>query len=129
MTKTLSILALMVFISCSLSYAALEDFNANMSQDDFAMLLVQELEMERLLPASAVVTDFFDLLSEMGIEPEDGWDIDGVITGDDLAHILGLSEDEAAGMSFGELVAMLLDRAADVLWARTGTRPAVSPLF
>ena len=122
-----AILLLMVsFLFVGVSHAAIEDFVDGMAQDDFAMLLVQELEIEDMLPTSAVITDYFDLLDQMGISPADGWDIDGVITAADLEHIVG---DGSAGMDFASLVQEIVDRVSDALWARTGARPAVSPIY
>lgn len=111
----------------NLVYAVETEITEGMHQDEFAMLLIEELGAEKLLPPAAVVVDYFALLKEFGIEPVDGWDTEEVITKEDLIYMLGLSDKDAQGLSFEDLLEKLMDRLADVLAIRSDVRPPVSP--
>jgi hypothetical protein len=128
--KLVVVVGLVGFILVSNSAYAVEDepkITEGMKQDEFAILLISELGAEKLLPPAAVVADYFALLEELGVEPVNGWDIEGVITREDLIYILGLADEEAQGLTFEELLERLMDRLADLLAIRSEVRPPVSP--
>jgi hypothetical protein len=103
-----------------------------MTQGEFAMWLVEEAGLQGQLPPAALQSDAMTLLSNLGIQPEGGWNADAEITTGDLAYMLGISESEAAGQSLAELAEALVDAvvtAAAQAGATSvgGTSPTISP--
>ena len=58
------------------------------SQNNLAKMLVRVLGVEGRLPAAAVVDDYFNLLTTMGVAPLDGWHADDAVTKNDLAVVM-----------------------------------------
>ncbi len=125
------VIALALFIGLFITQPAFsaEEISEGMNQGDFAMLLIKELGAEGLLPPAATINDAFALLEELGAVPVDGWDAEDDIDKNDLAEMLGLSEEEAFG-SFDDLLRKLKDRLTDILWTmgvNVQDRKTISP--
>ena len=102
------------------------------TQGEFAMWLVEAAGAEGKLPPAALAQDAIQLLSDLGIKPKDGWDADKKLTQKDLADMLGLSEKEAQGKSWADLVQELVQNVTDTIaqisaTSQAGVSPSVSP--
>lgn len=106
------------------------EITEGMSHEEFAKLLVKEVEVEGLLPAAASTNDIFKFWEENGVIPPGGWDAESMITREDLIAILGLSEEEAEDLTFDDLLKMLKKKLIALFEARQGIGPlpAVSPI-
>ena len=58
------------------------------TQNNLAKMVVRVLGVENRLPAAAVVDDYFNLLTTMGVAPLDGWHADDAVTKNDLAVVM-----------------------------------------
>jgi len=58
------------------------------TQNNLAKMLARVLAVEDRLPAAAMIDDYFNLLTTIGVAPMDGWEVDAPVTKDDLAVVL-----------------------------------------
>ena len=89
--------------------AGANDQTKEMTQGEFALLLVKEAGALRQLPAAADAQDAIDFLRKLGIVPEGGWDIDAPVTDEFLRNFLG---GEGEGLSREELLRKIQDLVA-----------------
>ncbi len=59
-----------------------------LTQNQLAKMFVRVLGIENRLPAAAVVDDYFNLLTTVGVAPLDGWHTDEAVTKNDLAVVM-----------------------------------------
>lgn len=64
----------------------------NVTQGEFAILLVREIAGERDLPIAATMTDYIKFLQYLGLEPLGGWEPDDELTTGDLVSLLKLED-------------------------------------
>ncbi len=77
-------MAALVFSIAGASTLAEECFN----QNQLAKMMVRVLGVEDRIPAAAVMDDYFNLLTTIGVAPLDGWHTDESITKNDLAVVM-----------------------------------------
>ncbi len=77
-------LAVLVVSIAGASTLAEEAFN----QNQLAKMMVRVLGIEDRVPAAAVMDDYFNLLTTIGVAPLDGWNTDEAVTKSDLAVVM-----------------------------------------
>ena len=130
-----STLALLLTGLFTYSAHALEDADIpteGITQGEFAMWLVKAAGAEGNLPPAALQDDAIKFLTKLGIQPKEGWDADKKLTKKDLQQMLGVSDKDAEGKSWAELIKQLVDfliNALNQLAAinSNNVSPSVSP--
>ncbi len=132
--RLLSVLfvAFSVFAIITTSASALDDSDIpaeGITQGEFAMWLVEAAGAEGSLPQAALQQDAINFLTNLGIEPKDGWDADKTLTKENLAEMLGLTPEQASGKSWSELIKDLVQNLINILNSMAATNAAaqVSP--
>ncbi|MCM8783443.1 MAG: hypothetical protein NC818_01495 [Candidatus Omnitrophica bacterium] len=103
-----------VFMFLTSLYAEETKFMEGVSHLDFAKLLLKEANLESLLSSSTAEEDYFKVLRELGIEPSQGWDKDGIIRLEDVVYMLGFSKEEVEGLNFNELSQQLVSLLKEI---------------
>ncbi len=135
--KSMQVLGLSVVVLALLSFAspmafALEDSDIpaeGITQGEFAMWLVEAAGAEGSLPQAALQQDAINFLTNLGIEPKDGWESDKTLTKENIAEMLGLTTEQASGKSWSELIKDAVQNLTNTLnsMATTNAAAQVSP--
>lgn len=89
--KKLLLMLLIAAVACAPALAQENGDNAatnSVTHGQLAQLMVRALGLSRFLPAVPTDGDVFRVLAQNGINPEDGWQFDGVVTKGMLARVL-----------------------------------------
>jgi len=114
--KTIVFLCGVTFLLLLVSFFVYSQINADkdgpVTQAEFADMIIRALGLEERLPVPASFSDKTELLEYLGYVPPGGWELERILTKDDvavvLAQILGIAT--PVGAEQGYYVQALVDR-------------------